>query len=102
MQTISSLSDDMTKLIEAKRDSIHKYNTVEGKLNLLDTILKSNWIEDHEVYKFQSLGITLGDIIVQDINFIWVEVEEDGEVDPALNFPDTSLILFPMTMISKE
>lgn len=111
MQTVSSLSDNMIKFIEAKRnwvrnhftpDSIKKYDTIDGKFKLLDTIIKSNWIEKHETAKLQSLGITLGDIIVQDMNFIWVEIEEDGETDPALNFPDTTLILFPMTMISKR
>ena len=111
MQTVSSLSDNMIKFIEAKRnwvrnhftpDSIKKYDTIDGKFKLLDTIIKSNWIEKHETAKLQSLGITLGDIIVQDMNFIWVEIDEDGETVPALNFPDTALILFPMTMISKR
>ena len=101
----------MAEYIESKRDwvrnhytfeSIDQYKTTNGKLKLIDVILKSDWIEKHEIFKFQSLGITLGDIIVQDLNFIWVEVEEDGETDPAVNLQDTTLILFPMTMISKR
>ena len=93
MQTVSSLSDNMIKFIEAKRnwvrnhftpDSIKKYDTIDGKFKLLDTIIKSNWIEKHETAKLQSLGITLGDIIVQDMNFIWVEIDEDGETVPAV------------------
>lgn len=80
----------------------NEYNTVAGKLNLLDAIIKSSWIEKGETYKLQSLGITLGDVIAQDMNFIWIEVQDDYGNDPALQLPDTTLILFPMTMISKR
>jgi len=111
MQKINDLSSEMINYIESKRDwvrnhytpeSIAGYETVKGKLKLLDTILKSHWIEKHETAKLQSLGITLGDIIVQEMNFTWIEVEEENETDPALLLPDTTLILFPMTMISKR
>lgn len=111
MQKIRKLSIFLNKDIEAKRDwvrnhytpeAIDSYNTIEGKLTLVDTILKSNWIEKTETLKLQSLGITLGDIIEQDLNFVWVEVEDDYGIDPALQLPDTSLLVFPQTMISKR
>jgi hypothetical protein len=111
MQKISTLTTEMAQYIEAKRDwvrnhyapeAIDNYNTVDGKLKLLDTILKSNWIEKDETYKLQSLGITLGDIVVQDMSFVWMEVEDEYGTDPALQLPGTSVILFPLTMISKR
>ncbi|MDB5201709.1 MAG: hypothetical protein JWQ27_1118 [Ferruginibacter sp.] len=111
MQTVSDLTVEMIKYIEAKRDwvrnhytieTISEYDSVAGKLKLLDTIIKSNWINKHESYKLQSLGITLGDILVQDMNFVWVEVKDQYGTDPALQLPDTTLILFPLTMISKR
>ena len=111
MQKVSNLSGEIIKYIETKRDwvrnhytpeGVSEYDTIAGKLKLLDTILKSNWIEKDEIYKLQSLGITLGDIIVQDMNFIWIEVEDEYGIDPALQLPDTTLILFPLTMISKR
>jgi Domain of unknown function (DUF3806) len=111
MRKISGFTDEMTEYVGAKRDwvknhysseTIDDYNTVAGKLILLDTILKSNWIESQETEKLQSLGITLGDIFVQDMNFIWVEVEDEYGNDPAIQLPDTTIILFPMTMISKR
>jgi len=101
----------MTDFIAAKRtwvknhyspETLHEYETVEGKLKLLDTILKSDWIEKNETVKLQSLGITFGDVIVQDLNFLWIEVEDEYGIDPALILPNTTLILFPMTMISKR
>jgi hypothetical protein len=111
MQKTKDLTSKMYDYIESKRDwvrnhyspeTIAKYDTIEGKLNLLDVILKSGWIEKHETAKLQSLGITFGDVIVQDMNFIWIEVEDEYGTDPALLLPNTSLIIFPMTMISKR
>ena len=86
MQKISDLSSSMIDYIEAKRDwvkhhytpeSLYAYDTIKGKLHLLNIILKSNWIEKNEIAKFQSLGITLGDVIVQDFGFEWIEVEDE-------------------------
>jgi|SRR6185312_7162709 len=111
MQKISPLSNDMYRDVEAKRDwvrnhyspeSVGEYYSIDGKLNLLDTILKSNWIESKETLKLQSLGITLGDVFVQDMGFSWIQVEDEYGIDPAINLPGTSIILFPLTMISKR
>lgn len=111
MQKILKLSKEWSEDIEAKRDwvrnhyepdSVNKYDTVEGKLILLDAILSSDWIERDETVKLQSLGITLGDIIVQDMGFQWIEVKDEYGNDPAVQFPGTSIIVFPMTMLSKR
>lgn len=83
-------------------DSLKNYDTVDGKLQLLKTILESNWIQKNETNKLQCLGVTLGDAIVQDLGFNWVEIEDEFGIDPALRLGDTSLILFPLTMISKR
>ncbi len=111
MQKTRDMTDEMANYIESKRDwvrnhyapeTVDRYNTVDGKLHLLDVVLKSDWIEKHETVKQQSLGITFGDVIVQDMNFEWIEVEDEKGSSPALRLPDTTLIIFPMTMISKR
>jgi hypothetical protein len=110
-QVIRELSDEMIKRLEAQRnwvrnhyvsDSNKNYNTFEGKLGLIDVILKSNWINRDETNKLQCLGVSLGDAIVQDLGFRWIEIEDLYGIDPALKFRDTSLILYPLTMISKR
>ena len=110
-QIIREISDEMKLRIEAQRDwvrnhydsdSLAKYDSFDGKLELLDIIIKSNWIEKDEKYKLQCLGITIGDALVQGLNFTWIEVEDEYGTDPALKLDDTSLILFPLTMISKR
>ncbi|HBJ83091.1 MAG TPA: hypothetical protein DDZ88_04295 [Verrucomicrobiales bacterium] len=69
---------------------------------MLDIILAKGWIQPTETVKLQSLGITLGDAFVQKFGFEWVAVEDAFGRDPALRVPNTTIIMFPLTMISKR
>ena len=80
----------------------HEYETVEGKLRLLDTIVRSGWIEPTETWKLQSLGITLGDALVQQLGLTWVAVEDEHGRDPAVHLEGSTILLFPLTSISKR
>jgi hypothetical protein len=110
-QNVRDLSTEMIQRLSAQRnwvqnhydtDSLKNYDTLDGKLQLLKTIIESAWIQKYETNKLQCLGVTLGDAIVQDLGFNWVEIEDEFGVDPAIKLGDTSLILFPLTMISKR
>jgi hypothetical protein len=52
--------------------------------------------------KLQCLGITFGDAVAQELGLEWVSVEDEYGRDPALRLSGTSVILFPLTMISKR
>lgn len=80
----------------------HKYDTVDGKLSLVDAILKNGWIRADETIKLQCLGVALGDALAQQIGLTWVAVEDEYGRDAALKLDDTSILLFPLTMISKR
>lgn len=110
-QKIEALSDDDAAHVERQRtwvrnhydaDARHYYQTVEGKLRLLDTIVRSDWIEPSETWKSQSLGITFGDALAQKMGLSWVTVEDEYGRDPALRDHDTPVVVFPMTTISKR
>lgn len=110
-QRITKPTADELARIEAQRDWVrghydreaqHKYGTVEGKLVLLQAILDAGWIEKTEPVKLQSLGITLGDALAQELKMDWVIVEDEYGRDPALRFPGTTVLAFPLTMISKR
>jgi hypothetical protein len=110
-QIIREVSLEMTTRIESQRkwvrnhylpDSLSEYDSIEGKLKLLHIILQSEWINKEETNKLQCLGITLGDALIQQFGFKWVEVEDEFGIDPAIKLRDTSIILFPLTMISKR
>jgi hypothetical protein len=83
-------------------DALHKYDLLPEKLRLLQVILDAGWIERGETVKLQSLGITLGDALVQELGMEWVMVEDEYGRDPAIRLPGTTVILFPLTMISKR
>lgn len=110
-QKIEPLSVEDAEHVETQRSWVrdhydpearHEYDTVEGKLRLLDHIIRAGWIEPTETWKLQSLGITLGDVFVQDMGLVWVAVEDEYGRDPALSLPGTSVLLFPLTLISKR
>ena len=110
-QKVEALNADDIARVEKMRNWVRdhftpeareKYESVEDKIRLLQTILDENWVASDERWKLQSLGITLGDILVQTMGLTWVAVEDEHGRDPALRDGDTSIILFPMTMISKR
>jgi hypothetical protein len=79
-----------------------KYAPLEGKLRVLDAILKNGWIAPTETWKLQSLGVALGDAMSQALMLDWVIVDDEYGRSPALNWPGTTLYAFPQTMISKR
>lgn len=110
-QELHSLSEEDIRDLEAKRRWVRehyephaedKYQTLEGKLNLLDTILSNNWIEPSETIKLQCLGITFGDALEQVLGLEWRMVEDEYGRDPALVLVGTSIVVFPQTSISKR
>ena len=82
--------------------SRHKYDTLTGKLRLLDAILRNKWIAPDETLKLQCLGVTFGDALVQKLGLSWVAVEDEHGRDPALTLEGTSLRVFPLTSISQR
>ena len=82
-------------------DAQRKYQLVQEKLRLLQSILDAGWINPTETAKLQSLGVAL-DALAQELHMEWVMVEDDAGCDPALKMPGTTVILFPLTMISKR
>ena len=110
-QKFEPLNHDDNADLEAKRtwvrnhydeESRHKYDTLEGKLRLLDTILQNKWIAPDETLKLQCLGVTFGDALVQKLGLKWIAVEDEYGRDPALTLEGTSVCVFPLTSISKR
>jgi hypothetical protein len=110
-QEIRALSAEEAAHVEKQRtwvrdhydaDARHHYETVEGKLGLLDTIVRSGWIAPNEKWKLQSLGVTFGDALAQRMELSWVTVEDEYGSDPALQDQGTTVVVFPLTTISKR
>ena len=50
----------------------------------------------------QSLGVTFGDALAQRLGLSWVTVEDEYGSDPALHEDGTTIVVFPVTTISKR
>jgi hypothetical protein len=82
--------------------SRQEYQTAPGKLGVIRGILQARTFKANQTYELQCLGVVLGDVFVQDLKMEWVMVEDEHGRDPAVRLPGSSIILYPVTMISKR
>jgi hypothetical protein len=111
-QRVTSLSDADSQRLRDQRAVVEKYlgdessrtkyKTAPGKLGTIRAILDGNVFKPNETHKLQCLGVVLGDAFVLDLRMEWVMVDDGQGRDPALRLPGTSVLLFPLTMISKR
>ena len=110
-QTILALAENDQKRLNDQRavvtgylteESKPKFETTPGKLGTLRALLEAEVFQPDQTYELQSMGIVFGDVFVQDMGFSWVMVEDEYGRDPAIKYQETSIILFPLTMISKR
>jgi hypothetical protein len=111
-QIISELTDeDVAALAEQRsliesylgdEESRRKYQKPVGKLGLLRALLEKQVFSAEQTYELQSMGVVLGDVFAQDLGMGWIVVEDSFGRTPALRYPNTTIILYPITMISKR
>jgi hypothetical protein len=83
-------------------DAEAAYEPISGKLGVIAAILENGWVAADETDKLQALGIAFGDAIAQKLMLDWVTVNDEYGRTPALNWPGTSIVSFPVTMIAKR
>jgi hypothetical protein len=96
---------DQRAVVEAylgNEDSKRKYQTAAGKLGTIRAVLQAGIFKRDQTYELQCLGIVLGDAFVQELGMEWIMVEDEYGRDPAVRMPGTTIILHPLTMISKR
>lgn len=72
-------------------------------LDLLQKVLDSGKIDAESTYELQSLGLVFGKVFVnENAGYDWWMVEDEYGRDPAIRLKQTSLLIFPLTMISKR
>jgi hypothetical protein len=109
-QLIATLNDGDLDRMQKHRDWVvghfddpTTYESVSGKLGVIQAILDNGWIEKQETWKLQSLGVAFGDALVQEVpELFWVAVDDEFGRDPALRWLQTSTLVFPLTAISKR
>jgi hypothetical protein len=107
-EKLSELSEEDHRYLDALRDWARNhfeedrrqaYETVDGKLAVVDAILANNWVNAEEDLKLQRLVVTFGDALAQKIGLTWVVVEDALGRSPALRLQKTSFGIFPLQMI---
>lgn len=74
----------------------------ETDLPLLQRLVDDKVLRSDQTYELQCLGIALGQVFAEQTPLEWVMVEDEYGRDPALRYPNTTVIVFPLTMISKR
>lgn len=110
-QTILPLTESDLNRLEEQRavvtrhlseGSLENYKTAAGKLGTLRALLNAKVFTPEHTYELQSMGVVLGDVFVQDMGFHWIVVQDEYGRDPAIKYQGTSVLVFPLTMISKR
>jgi hypothetical protein len=72
-------------------------------LELIQRLLERGGIEPEATYTLQALGLAFGRAFLNEFpDYDWWMVEDEHGRDPAIRYKETSLLVFPMTMISKR
>jgi len=78
------------------------YNDIDAKLAVIRANLSQGWVGPDDTWKLQALGIALGDALADELMLEWITVDDEYGRAPALNWPGTSIVLYPLTMISQR
>ena len=72
-------------------------------LSLIQRVIDARLVEPEATYSLQSLGIAFGRSFVDNTgHYAWCMVEDEYGRDPCVRYKDTTLLVFPQTMISKR
>jgi len=71
-------------------------------LVLLQRLLDSGRLKADQTYELQCVGIAFSVVLAKEAGLHWVIVEDGYGRDPTIQYRNSSLILFPLTMISKR
>ena len=77
-------------------------NGTASDLPVLQRLLDDNVFQSNQTWELQSLGLAFGSVLSTSTGLDWVTVEDEYGRDPALAYPGTSLIVYPLTMVSKR
>ena len=79
-----------------------KIKSEVGDLEILQTVLDLNIINEKDVITFQSFGVLFGDAIAKEINSEWCMISDEFGVDPTLKIFNKQANVNALTIISKR
>lgn len=110
-QKVEALTPEDLSGLDRQRDwvrdhfeetSRHLYEEWPHKLSLIAGILEDKLVKPDETWKLQSLGTVFGDALALYMKLDWVILEDRYGRSPGLRVPGTTIVVFPVTAISKR
>ncbi|WP_415755748.1 DUF3806 domain-containing protein [Pseudomonas leptonychotis] len=81
----------------------HKVDGSMQDLDRLQAIVASGQVKTENTQELQSLGIVFGKVFVNETqDYDWWVVEDDYGKDACIRYKETSLLIFPQTILSKR
>ena len=71
-------------------------------LRVIQAIVDAGVLDPQETYELQALGVALGDVMAAQLGLRWIAYQDELGRNRALRLPDTDVVIFPVTMISKR
>lgn len=71
-------------------------------LETLQTLLDRQWVSRDDIETQQAMGMVLGDLLAESLDMDWVVYRDRAGRSRALNYRNTDVIVFPVTMIAKR
>ena len=90
------------KLLKSRYGGDVALKRSKDDLALLQKLLDDQALKPNQTYELQCLGVVLGHVFAAESPFRWVIAEDEYGRDPALQYLDTTILIFPLTMISKR
>src|SRR5258708_15100178 len=91
-----------TRYIADDKSMLNYQKGGAGKLGLIRALLDAKVFSASQTVELQCMGIIFGDALVVELGMEWIMVEDQYGRDPAVQLPGTSIIVYPLTMISKR
>ena len=93
----------VASVLEIEQDDIENCHETDMTLSKIQHILDEKRYTPEQTFELQSLGLALGDYIqYKDDSLHWAVVRDEYGRDLCLQYKDTTLTVFPMTMLSKR
>ena len=99
----TSINERIANILDVKQDDIDDYHEADTTLSKIQSILDEKKYTSEQTRELQSLGLALGDYLqYKDENLHWAVLRDEYGRDLCLQYKNTALTVFPMTMLSKR
>jgi hypothetical protein len=99
--SISAHEATVLRMLRARYGNVELRRT-HNDLSLLQRLADDDILRRSKYSELESVGVVFGQILATEAPLKWITVELEGERRLALQYPHTTVIVFPATMIAKR